>query len=176
MPPRGFYSWHSFCKECLLPLVPIIPIHQNPSQVPYFPRNLYLSLQKRPPSLFFTSSDMAGPSSWPFLGRLQITVSSLLVPLLYYIHCELMDFFLISTLCVHAQSLSHVRLFEAPWTVAHLAPLPTAYSRQEYWSGVPFPIPADLPNPRIESASLVPPALAGVFFTTNITWEAQYQL
>ena len=41
-------------------------------------------------------------------------------------------------LWVHAQSLSHVHLFEAPWTVAHLAPLPTAYSRQEYWSGVPF--------------------------------------
>ena len=63
-------------------------------------------------------------------------------------------------------SFSHVRLFATPWTVAHHAPLPMGFSRQEYWSGFPFPAPGDLPDPGIETASLVAPALAGGFFTT----------
>ena len=41
------------------------------------------------------------------------------------------------------------------------------FSRQEYWSGMPFSSPGDLPDPRIESVSLMSPALAGVFFTTS---------
>ena len=49
--------------------------------------------------------------------------------------------------------LSHVQLFTAPWTVAHQAPLSMDFSRQEYWSGLPFPSPGDLPNPEIESSS-----------------------
>ena len=44
---------------------------------------------------------------------------------------------------------------------------------QEYWSGFPCPPPGDAPNPGIEPASLMSPALAGVFFTTSATWEAQ---
>ena len=40
------------------------------------------------------------------------------------------------------------------------------FSRQEYWNGLPFPTPGDLPNPGIKPTSLVPPALAGTFFTT----------
>jgi len=40
-----------------------------------------------------------------------------------------------------------------PWTVAHLAPLSMVFSRQEYWTGLPFPSPGDLPNPRIEPGS-----------------------
>ena len=59
--------------------------------------------------------------------------------------------------------LSHVQLFATPWTVAHQAPLSMEFSRQEYWSGLPFPSPRDLPNPGIEPMS---PALAGGFFTT----------
>ena len=46
------------------------------------------------------------------------------------------------------------------------------FSRQEYWSGLPCPPPGDLPNPGIEPMSLTSPALAGEFFTTNVTWEA----
>ena len=46
------------------------------------------------------------------------------------------------------------------------------FPRQEYWSGVSFPSPGDLPNPGIEPASLVSHVLAGGFFTTSITWEA----
>ena len=42
---------------------------------------------------------------------------------------------------VKVQSLSHVRLFAIPWTVAYQAPLSRGFSRQEYWSGVPFPSP-----------------------------------
>ena len=42
----------------------------------------------------------------------------------------------------------------SPWTVARQAPLSMGFSRQEYWSGLPFPSPGDLPNPRIEPRSL----------------------
>ena len=51
------------------------------------------------------------------------------------------------------KSLSHVRLFAIPWTVAYLAPPSMGFSRQEYWSGLPFPSPVDLPNPEIEPGS-----------------------
>ena len=61
------------------------------------------------------------------------------------------------------KSLSRVRLFETPWTVAYKSPLSMEFSRQEYWSGLPFPSPGDLPNPGIELKS---PTLAGRFFTT----------
>ena len=69
--------------------------------------------------------------------------------------------------------LSYVRLSATLWTVAHQAPLSMAFSRQEYWSGLPCPPPEDLPNPGIKPASLMSPALAGGFFTTHATWEAQ---
>ena len=59
-----------------------------------------------------------------------------------------------------------VWLFETPWTVTHQAPLSMEFSRQEYWSGLPFPSPGDLPDPGIEPKSLVPPALGGRFSTT----------
>ena len=59
-----------------------------------------------------------------------------------------------------------------PWTGAHQAPLSMGFSRQEYWSGLPFPSPEDLPNPGIKLVPLVSPALAGRFFTTSATWEA----
>ena len=51
--------------------------------------------------------------------------------------------------------LSHVRLFVTQWTVAHQAPLSMGFSRQEYWSGLPFPSTGDLPNPGIEPRSPV---------------------
>ena len=55
---------------------------------------------------------------------------------------------------VCAQSFSPVRLFASPWTVTHLAPLSMGFSRQEYWSGLPFPSPEDLSNPRIKLGTL----------------------
>ena len=64
-------------------------------------------------------------------------------------------------------------LCSAPWIVACQAPLSTKVSSQEYWRRLPFPTPGDLLDPEIEE-SLVSPALAGRFFTTSTTWEAQY--
>ena len=49
--------------------------------------------------------------------------------------------------------LSHVRLFVTPWTAALQAPLSMEFSRQEYWNGLPFPFPGDLPDPKIEPMS-----------------------
>ena len=54
---------------------------------------------------------------------------------------------------VKVKLLSHVRVFATPWMVAYQAPLSTGFSRQEYWSGLPFPSPGDLPNPGIEPGS-----------------------
>ena len=54
---------------------------------------------------------------------------------------------------VKVKSLSHVRLFATPWTVALQAPLSMEFSRQEYWSGQPLPSPGALPYPGIESGS-----------------------
>ena len=76
--------------------------------------------------------------------------------------------FLLSLMCsvsyYHCvQLLSFVQLFETPWTIACQAPLSMGFSRQEYWSGLLFLPPGDLPDPEIGLAS---PALAGRFFTT----------
>ena len=65
-----------------------------------------------------------------------------------------------------AQSPSQVQPLAAPWTVARQAPLYMGFSRQECWSGLPFPTPGDLPDPGIKPMSLASPALAGGFFTT----------
>ena len=51
---------------------------------------------------------------------------------------------------VKVKSLSRVRLFATLWTIAYQAPLSMGFFRQEYWSGLPFPSPGDLPNPGIE--------------------------
>ena len=51
------------------------------------------------------------------------------------------------------QSLSRVRLFGTPWTVAYQAPPSMGFFRQECWSGLPFPSPGDLPDPGIEPGS-----------------------
>ena len=68
---------------------------------------------------------------------------------------------------------SRVRLFD-PMDHSHQAPLSVGFSRQEYWSGLPFPPPGDLPDPGFKPASLASPALAGRFFTTSTTWEMQH--
>ena len=69
---------------------------------------------------------------------------------------------------------SHAWIFANLWTIARQAPLSMGFSRQEYWSGLPFPPPGDLPDPGIEPVSLISPALAGRFFITSATWEAQF--
>ena len=65
----------------------------------------------------------------------------------------------------------HVQLCVIPWTAACQAPLSMRFSRQEYLSGLPCPPPRYLPNPGIETLSLMSPALADRFFTTS-AWKA----
>ena len=74
-----------------------------------------------------------------------------------------------SSIILKVKSLSRVRLFATPWTVGHQAPPSMGFSRQEYWSGFPFPSPGYLPDPGIEHrpAQWLNPGLlhAGRFFT-----------
>ena len=67
-------------------------------------------------------------------------------------------------LYIHVCVLSCVHVLVTPWTVAHKTPLSMEFSTQEYWSGLPFLPPGDLPNPAIERTA---PALSGLFFTTE---------
>ena len=78
-----------------------------------------------------------------------------------------------------SQVLSHfscIQLFGTLWTVNRQAPLSMGFSRQEYWSGLPFLSPRDLPDPGIEPASLMSLALVGQFFTAMATWETSFDL
>ena len=79
------------------------------------------------------------------------------------------------TRCMHAcmqSCFSHVWLFATLWTIACQTSLSMGFSRQEYWSGLPWPPPGDLLDPGIEPVSLISPVLVGGFFTTSTTWEA----
>ena len=78
-------------------------------------------------------------------------------------------------LYVHILSLSHVRLFVTLWTIAHKAPLSMGFSRQEYWSGLPFPSPGKLPNSGIKHMSPMSPALVHGFFTTEPPTQQKQQ-
>ena len=69
---------------------------------------------------------------------------------------------------------SHVWLCVTLSTIALQAPLSMRFSRQEWWSGLPWPSPGDLSDPGIEPMSLMTPALAGKFFTASTTWEASF--
>ena len=62
---------------------------------------------------------------------------------------------------------SRVQLCVTPSTVARQAPLFMGFFRQEYWSGLPYPPPGDLPDPGIKPTSLMSPALAGGLFITS---------
>ena len=68
----------------------------------------------------------------------------------------------------------HIKSLQPCPTLALQAPLSMGFSRQQYWSGLPFPSVGDFPHPGIEPMSLTSPALAGRFFTTNATWELQF--
>ena len=72
---------------------------------------------------------------------------------------------------VKVKSLSHVQLFATPWTIAYQAPPSMGFSRQEYWSGLPFPSPGDVPNPRIELGS---PAFQADALTSEPTGQQSY--
>ena len=75
--------------------------------------------------------------------------------------------------CPALSCFSCVWLFVTLWAVACQSPLSMGFSRERYLSGLPCPSPGGLPDPGIEPVSLMSPALAGRFFTTSATWEAQ---
>ena len=77
---------------------------------------------------------------------------------------------------MYAHVLSHARLFATPQTVALQAPPSMKFSRQGYWSGLPFPTPGDITDPGIKATSLVSFAWAGRFFPTGATWEKDRQM
>ena len=83
---------------------------------------------------------------------------NLVIPRNIYVHISVQRY---------TKSLSRVRLFATPRTVVHQAPLSMGFSRQEYWRGLPFPTPEELPDPGIKAASLEPSALVRGFFTTE---------
>ena len=66
-------------------------------------------------------------------------------------HICLEDIYIYIYIYSEVKSLSRVQLLMTPWTVAHQAPPSMGFSKQEYWTGFPFPSPVDLPNPGIES-------------------------
>jgi len=105
------------------------------------------------------------PSSQSFVEDFYVYVHDIDWSVVFF-SCDVFAGFATKIIVYAAQWLSRVRLFMTPQTVAHQAPRSMEFSRQEYWSGLPFPSSADLPNPGIEPT---PPALAGGFFTT---WEA----
>ena len=81
--------------------------------------------------------------------------------MLLHMEFHLFSLLFCKTFLSEVKSLSRVLLFVTPWTVARQTALSMGFSRQEHWSGLPFPPPEDLLNPGIESVSL---ALAGRFF------------
>ena len=74
---------------------------------------------------------------------------------------------------MHAKSLQSCLILCNPVDCSPPGSSVHGFSRQEYWSGFPDPPPGDLPDPGIEPTSFMSPALAGGFFTTSATWEAQ---
>ena len=84
------------------------------------------------------------------------------------------DFSLLIWVCVHACVLSHVQLFVTAWTVALQAPLFMGFSRQDYWSELPFPPPRALPDPGMEPGSPVFPVWTGGSFPTMPSGKTQY--
>ena len=84
------------------------------------------------------------------------------------VHAELLQSCLI--VCDPTDYVTH----QAPLSmaIAYQASLSMGFSKYEYWSGLLYPPPEDLPSPGIEPCSLMSPALAGKFFTSRATWEA----
>ena len=89
----------------------------------------------------------------------------------YYLRqCSLIEYFHRAVLRAVLSCFSRVQLFVTFWTVACQAPLSMGFSRQEYWNGLPYPPPEDLPDSEIELTSLTSPGLEGGFFTASATY------
>ena len=92
-----------------------------------------------------------------------------------FLTTSLSKYLLCVPLWAYAQSLSRVWLFVIPWTVAHQASLSREFSSQEYWSGLPFLPPGNIPDPGIKHTSPVSPSLAGRFLYHCTIWVSPYE-
>ena len=97
----------------------------------------------------------------------QVLVSDWILPT-WFVECAFQIVCVCVCVCVCVHVLSHVWLFDTPWTVACQGPLSMEFSRQKYWCGLPLSTLDYLPSPGIEPTSLAPPALAGRFFSTAL--------
>ena len=104
--------------------------------------------------LFFGGPSRDTPLLWSIPSLPILPVSQ---PCAFTVCCETGGLtwgsYVYNSACVHAKSLSRVWLFVTKWKVALQAPLSVGFSRQEYWSGLPFPSPGDLPDSGIETVS-----------------------
>ena len=156
--PRESFSFQRHTRTCLLYQFIVTPwtiAHQAPLSIEFSRQGYWSGLS------FPSPGDLPNPGIEPL---------SLLSPALadgFFTNCPSWE-----APCVHAKSLSRVRLFATLWTVALQAPLSMGFSRQEYWSGLLGPPLGDRPDPGIKSGSLTSLAVAGRFFTTSATWEA----
>ena len=121
-----------------------------------------------PCCLWFSPSILQYPKVNPSGGWLYLSWSASTLILSSFHVSSPMPWTYIS--CAVLSSYSYVWFFVTPWTVAHQAPLSIWFSREEYWSGLPCPPPGNLPDPGINSKSLMSPALPGRFFTSG-TWQ-----
>ena len=101
-----------------------------------------------------------------------ITAIKFICLILYLVDLFIIFFYFQIFIGVCVGMLSHVQFFATPRTVGCRLLLSMGLSRQEYWSGLPLPLPGHLPNQGTEPMSLAYTALAGSFFTTSTTYEA----
>ena len=80
-----------------------------------------------------------------------------------------------NSVCVCSVARSYLIPLQPHGLVAHQASLSMEFSKQEYWSGFPFPTPEDLPYPGVKPASVASPALAGGFYTTELPGKSDYE-
>jgi len=106
------------------------------------------------PSALHPTQTSSLPQSY---GGRELLALGLIGPLPLFLQCVTWSWIL--SVC----TLSCVRLLATPWTVAHQAPLSMEFSRQEYWSRLPFPTAGNLPEPGNKATFLTSPALAGRF-------------
>ena len=140
--PGGSDSKESACNAGDLDLIP--GLGRSPGEGNSFPSPVFLSGE------FHGQRSLAGSSPWGCNKSER---------------AEWLSFSLF-------QSLSHVWLFVATWTIVHQAPLSMGFYRPEYWRGLPFPPPGDLPDQEIDPESPVFPSLASGFFNRWATLEA----
>ena len=154
-PPQGYA-----CSPSWTPLPPTSPYHPSGSSQCTSPKHPVSWIEPGLVTHFIYDiihvsmpfSQIIPPSPSPTESkRLFYTSVSLLLSHIQGYHYHLSKFHIHAFSSV--QSLSRVRLFVTPWTVAYQSPPSLGFFRQEYWSGLPFPSPRDLPNPGIEPGS-----------------------